>query len=97
MRIKSLRLKLIKHIVAATVFLGVCSMVIQISVFFADIPIEALGLQSYRQIKHLDWFAAIRTLMALTLGFYLSRKSSGVFDRFLNKRRFKSSNQQRLN
>ncbi|GIS95273.1 MAG: hypothetical protein CM1200mP22_25100 [Dehalococcoidia bacterium] len=46
MRFKSLRLTLIKHIVAATVFLGVCSMVIQISVFIADIPIEALGLQS---------------------------------------------------
>ena len=97
MSIKSLRLNLVKHIIAATVFFGVCSMVIQISELVSDIPIEALGLKSYIHIKYLEWFAASRTLIALTLSFYLSRKTLGVFDRFLDKRRFKSSNQKKLN
>ena len=88
---KSARLQLVKHMVAATVFLGVCNMVIQISVLIVDIPLEASGLLEKGHVKYLDWFAATRTLIALTLAFYLSRKALGVFDRFLDKRRLVSS------
>ena len=72
-------------------------MVIQISVLTVDIPLEASGLLPKGHVKYLDWFAAARTLIALTLAFYLSRKALGVFDRFLDKRRFKSSNHQNVN
>ena len=89
---KSVRLQLVKHMVAATVFLGGCNMVIQISVLIVDIPLEALGLLEKGHVKYLDWFAATRTLVALTLAFYLSRKALGGFDRFLDKRRLVSSN-----
>ena len=87
---KCVRLQLVKHLVAATVFLGVCNMIIQISVLIVDIPLEASGLLDKDHVKYLDWFAAIRTLIALTLAFYLSRKALGGFDRFLDKRRSKS-------
>ena len=94
---KSVRLQLVKYMIVATVFLGVCNMVIQISVLIVDIPLEALGLLEKGHVKYLDWSAATRTLIALTLAFYLSRKALGVFDRFLDKRRFKSSDHQNVN
>ena len=94
---KSVRLQLVKHMVAATVFLGVWNMVIQISLLIVDIPLEAMGLLDKGHVKYLDWFAATRVLIALTLAFYLSRKALGVFDRFLDKRRFKSSEHQKVN
>ena len=87
---KSVRLQLVKHMVAATVFLGVCNMVIQISVLIIDLPLEKSGLMEGAHVKYLYWFAATRTLVALALAFYLSRKALSSFDRFLDKRRLKS-------
>ena len=79
--------------VAATVFLGVCGMVMLIS----DIALEGLDLLPRVHIKSLDWLAAIRTLIALTLAFYLSRRTLVVFDLLIDKRKVQSSDYQNLN
>jgi hypothetical protein len=82
--------------VAATVFFGVCSMVIQISFLIAGIPLDAFGFIPKMHFKYLEWFSSIRTLIVLTLAFYLSRKTLGVFDRFLDQRRSKASKDVRI-
>ncbi len=72
-------------------------MVIQIFVLISGIALKELDLLPKVHIRYLDWFATGRTLIALTLAFYLSRKVLGVFDRFVDTRRFKSSNNKNLN
>ena len=72
-------------------------MVIQIFVLISGIGLEGLGLLPKVHVRYLDWLATSRTLIALTLAFYLSRKALGVFDRFVDTRRFKSSDNQTIN
>lgn len=84
---KIVRLRLVKHLVALTVFFGVCTMVGQISVLAVDIPISSLGISHEQTMGYFRWSGALKGLLALTLAFYLSRKSLGEFDRFLDKRR----------
>ena len=72
-------------------------MVMQIFVLISGVGMEGLGLLPKVHVRYLDWFSTSRTLIALTLAFYLSRKALGVFDRFVDTRRFKSGGNQTLN
>ena len=72
-------------------------MVMQIFVLISGVGLEGWGLLSKVHVRYLDWVSTSRTLIALTLAFYLSRKALGVFDRFVDTRRFKSGGNQTLN
>ena len=86
---KYVRLQLVKYMVAATVFFGVCTMVIQISVLAVDVPLDALGLLPDANDQYFRGAVVFRPLVTLTLAFYLSRKTLSGFDRFLDERRSK--------
>jgi hypothetical protein len=86
---KHLRLQLVKHMVAATVFFGVCTMVIQVSVLTVDVPLDALGLFPDGNDQYSRGAVVSRSLVALSLAFYFSRKALSGFDRFLDERRSK--------
>lgn len=86
---KAIRLKLVKHMVALIVFFSVCALVGQISVLAVELLLSPLGISLEENVEYSRWSSAFRTLLALTLAFYFSRKSLGKFDRFLDKRRVK--------
>ena len=93
---KAVRLQLVKHMVAAIVFLGVCSIVVQISVLAIDVPLAVLGLSREETVEYSRWDVTPRALVALTLAFYLSRRSLGMFDRFLDRRRSKLAGHRKI-
>ena len=84
---KTVRLQLVKHMVAATVFFGICSIVVQISMLVIGVPLPVLNLSPKETVEYHHWGGALSSVVALALAFYLSRKSLGAFDRFLDTRR----------
>jgi len=83
---KYIRLQLVKHAVAAIVFLGVCTIAIQVSVLTIDIPLDALGVPDKKD-HYFRWITASKAILILSLAFYLSRKTLSRFDQLLVKRK----------